>query len=238
MTCTLSKRLVGPGAGARKYDLLTAIALAGLTETVLSRTLALRLIALVTARYDWARDQVAVGHTELTRLWSVSRRTVIRDVDKLMTLGVLRRVAEGRRGRVSVYRLGHDALDVITAPLWPKAGRPLEERMTRPSAEAVPLQRPPVLDAPSPWRDARDRLAAALGDATMIRWIDPLRFEAAEGGVLMLGAPSRFMADYVAQQFGLKVEAAAAAAFGARLRLSLRVEGEGTSLPRRAARAM
>jgi len=48
--------IVGPAAGGRKYDLLTWAAVAGLHNHALSpslaQSLALRLIALVTARYN------------------------------------------------------------------------------------------------------------------------------------------------------------------------------------------
>jgi len=48
--------IVGPAAGGRKYDLLTWAAVAGLHNHALSPSLApslaLRLIALVTARYN------------------------------------------------------------------------------------------------------------------------------------------------------------------------------------------
>jgi hypothetical protein len=69
-----TRRLTGTGAGARKYDLLTAPALSGLRDEPLGPMTAPRLIALVTARYNWASDTVCIGHDELARLWGVSRR--------------------------------------------------------------------------------------------------------------------------------------------------------------------
>lgn len=92
-------RFVGPDAGARKHDLLTGLATAALqqearasappgeeTEPEFSAVTALRLIAPITARYDWARDCAAVGHSDLERLWGASRRTVIREIDRLRRL--------------------------------------------------------------------------------------------------------------------------------------------------------
>ena len=84
-----AKRFTGPQAGSQKYDLLTALAVAGLCGSPGFQTSMLRLIALVTARYNWARDELTVGQREMARMWSVDERTVKRELKRLTTAGVL-----------------------------------------------------------------------------------------------------------------------------------------------------
>jgi hypothetical protein len=49
----------------------------------------LRLITLITARYNWMRDELAVGQREIARLWSVDERTVKREMALLRAQGWL-----------------------------------------------------------------------------------------------------------------------------------------------------
>jgi DNA-binding transcriptional ArsR family regulator len=104
------------GHGAGKYDVLSALALAGLGSADFPAQRALRLIALITTRYNWASDSLSVGHDELTRLWGVSRRTVIREIDALRAAGVLTVLRPGRKGRVTAYRLNPAAIRAVAAP--------------------------------------------------------------------------------------------------------------------------
>ena len=90
----------GPHAGGGKYDILTALAAAGLAGTPADRCTALRLIAMITARYDWTSDSVAVGQAEVARLWAASLRTVKREMKRLTASGLLVSLAPGVRGRV------------------------------------------------------------------------------------------------------------------------------------------
>lgn len=198
-------------ASSRKYDLLTAIALGGLTGALMRETLALRLIALITARYDWARDSVTVGQEELQRLWSVSRRTVIRDIAELRRLGVLVLVEAGRRGRVARYRLGHATLDAALAPASLNAGNALEQRLT-----ATPELKSAVssIEESSPdtcWSAVRDVVAVEIGAAAAARWLQPLRSEGRSCNALRLTAPSPFHADYVGRIHGGRLDNAASA---------------------------
>lgn len=195
----LSPRIVGPGAAARKYDLLTALALSSLHGDRLAPVLCLRLIALITARYDWARDVVAIGHEELARLWGVSRRTVIRDLARLTAIGIIEVAVPGRRGRVASYRLRHAAIDAATEPQWPAAGPAMAARM----AAAGPRD---AEDAPSQPAPTDSLLALALADrlprAVLDRWIAPLEWQGHDDGVARWRAPSRFHATYVSRTHG------------------------------------
>lgn len=197
----LTPRIVGPGASARKYDLLTALALSSLHGERIAPILCLRLIALITARYDWARDMVAIGHEELARLWGVSRRTVIRDLARLTDCGLIEVAAPGRRGRVASYRLRHAAIDAATAPQWALAGQAMAARMAGAGESSHAQPRDEASSAALP-----DALLAGLGDrlpeAVLARWIAPLDWLGVEDGVARWRAPSRFHATYVSRTHG------------------------------------
>lgn len=208
------RRLAGPGASARKYDVLTWLAMAGLRETSLSGTLALRLIALITARYNWALDEVSIGHEELMRLWGVSRRTVIRDVEKLRRAGLLLQTRPARRGRVAAYRLGHDHIAALAEPLRDSMGTDLCARLALSIGGDAATSNGIVVSFPrtetgSLRERLRDALAGAASEAALSRWFDPLHCEIGEGG-LTLRAPTAFHADYVERTFGDRLRRAAA----------------------------
>ena len=79
----LAGKLVGRSAAALKYDLLTVMGAYALSQDKGAQRLVLRLMTLVTARYNWKRDQLAVGQREIARLWQVDERTVKREMAKL-----------------------------------------------------------------------------------------------------------------------------------------------------------
>ncbi|MGF1658497.1 MAG: DnaA N-terminal domain-containing protein [Rubrimonas sp.] len=234
----IATRLVGPEAGARKYDLLTGLATAALraparadagasgeggTDHVFSPVTALRLIALITARYDWARDSAAIGHAELERLWGVSRRTVIREIERLRQLGLLEQISEGRRGRVSAYRLGQARIAALSRESWTSVGEKFAERMaavetplgaatscTEAANGREPAPAQAAATAPDAWRRLVARLAEDMPPPVVQRWIAPLVCRRIEAGRLELEAPSRFHADYVARAYEAALERAAA----------------------------
>ena len=74
---------------ARKYDIITALGAYALARNKHDQRLVLRLITLMTARYNWARNELAVGQREIARLWSVDERTVKREMAKLRGCGWL-----------------------------------------------------------------------------------------------------------------------------------------------------
>ena len=83
----LAKQTVGRSAAAFKYDLLTVMGAFALAQEKGRQRLVLRLMTLVTARYNWARDELAVGQREIARLWQVDERTVKREMAKLRAMG-------------------------------------------------------------------------------------------------------------------------------------------------------
>lgn len=221
---TAPSRITGPGAGARKYDLLTALAVAGLRDSAIPAVLALRLIALITARYDWMRDAVSIGHDELARLWGVSLRTVARDLDRLRRLGVLQVTVPARRGRVAAYRLDHAALDHMLRPVLPDLPPGQAARLGA-ECQGAPQTDPKAShgEAHSGWWAIRATLDGRLPAAALTRWIDELRCEATDDGVLRLRAPSSFHADYATRTYGEALRRAAIAVNPDLRRVEIRV---------------
>jgi len=110
----LSTKVVGRAAASRKYDILTALATYALARKKHEHRLVLRLISLVTARYNWQRDELAIGQREIARMWSVDERTVKREMAKLRGLGWLVVKRQGARGRVTEYGLDIAAILEMT----------------------------------------------------------------------------------------------------------------------------
>ena len=76
-------RPVGREAASKKYDILSALMAHALSLDPASQKLALRLMSLITTRYNWQRDELTIGQTEIARLWCVDPRTVKREMAKL-----------------------------------------------------------------------------------------------------------------------------------------------------------
>lgn len=213
-----AKTLAGPEAGSQKYDLLTALGCHALAADPSTQRLVLRLLTLVTARYNWRLALLQVGQREIARLWSVDERTVKREMAKLRTLGWLVRESPARRGRVASYALDLTAIRSATRPAWSRVGPDFEARMAGPapadpSRTVVPFPRP----VPSPdhlpedsreqdaFRPREDRgvwarmLASLRAEtpAVCANWFDTLRPLDGAGELLVLAAPSAFHANYV-----------------------------------------
>ncbi|QFT61164.1 hypothetical protein FIU94_20200 (plasmid) [Sulfitobacter sp. THAF37] len=202
----LQKRLAGPGAATRKYDLITALGAHALSLDKHDQRLILRLITLLTARYNWGRDELCIGQREIAQLWSCNERTVKREMAKLRGLGWFRVKRQGARGRVTTYGLDADAMLTATRGIWPAIGSDFEVRLDAGSAapeaeKVVPFPRadaatPPDMGAGDEW---------ALAQAVLYQqdkgqfgaWLRALVRVGRAGGRLTLRAPSRFHAAYV-----------------------------------------
>ena len=91
--------------------------------------LVLRLITLVTARYNWRQGILHVGQREIARLWSVDERTVKREMAKLRSLGWITVESPARRGRVASYALDLTAIRSATREAWARVGEDFDARM-------------------------------------------------------------------------------------------------------------
>jgi len=193
---------VGRGAAARKYDLLTAMGAFALAQGKGPQRLVLRLMTLVTARYNWGRDELAVGQREIARLWGCDERTVKREMAKLRAMGWLEVRRQGARGRVTEYALGLERILEDTKGRWDAIGPDFALRMGEaPAPEVVPLPVRGEVPAPDISKGTEWVLAQAIlhaeDAATYGAWLRHLVRQERAGGRLVLRAPSRFHAAYV-----------------------------------------
>lgn len=193
-------RAVGREAAAKKYDLLSAMMAHGLAGDKHRQRMVLRLMALITARYNWQRDELTIGQREIARLWCVDERTVKREMAKLRSLGWIEIKQQGARGRVSVLGLNLERILLDTKAEWENIGPDFVARLSGGAPEqasnVVPLHRPEPLPAEGVWGAAQARLAAedpALFDA----WFAGLAEAGVADGCMTLFAPTRFHANYV-----------------------------------------
>ncbi len=210
----IMRKAVGQGSGTRKYDLLTVLAVHALAQDKTMQRRALRLIALITARYNWQHDQLTVGQTEMARLWSVDVRTVKREMAAFRTLGWLIEQRPAARGRVAVYGLGIARIMEDTRREWGNVGPDLSERLGAPvrggeSENVIPFPAVALPAEETVWGQVARRLLQE--DASVYRaWIGPL--EPVEGAEeLILHAPTGFHASYVLSRLSGRISRALAA---------------------------
>jgi len=207
----LAKRPSGQAAASRKYDLLTALGAHACGGSKFQQRLVLRFMTIVTARYNWQRDELTMGRTEIARLWQVDERTVKRELAKLKLAGwlVVKRAAV--RGRVTVYGIDWDQVLDDTRNAWACVGPDFELRIAEIRGGSVddPDARKVVAFPSNPSGDTEwDRALAYLAredPAFSAHWLTPLRRTGALGGILELEAPSAFHAQYLMSQAGTRL---------------------------------
>jgi hypothetical protein len=187
-------RPVGRGAAARKYDILTAMGAHALAQGKGPQRLILRLMTLITARYNWTRDELAVGQREIARLWDCDERTVKREMAKLRAMGWLEVRRQGARGRVGEYALGVERILADTRARWEAVGPDFALRMGEaPATDVVALPvrgavPPPDISGGTEWALAQALLHAE--DAGVYgAWLRHLQRRERAGGRLVLAAP-------------------------------------------------
>lgn len=211
------RQFIGAGAAVQKYDLLTAMALIGLSGSPAMQTSMLRMVAIVTARYNWAQDEMTMGQREMARIWHVCVRTAKREVKRLTDASILIQLRPGARGRVAAYRLNHAEIRRLSKPAWECVGPDYIARMAgacepagqgagnvipiRPERSALPE------DDGSGWTAAAARLQDE--DPVIYRsWFGALRSRGIDGGILTLEAPNGFQASYVTNHYSRRLLAA------------------------------
>ena len=201
----VSIKPVGRSAAVRKYDLLTAMGVHALSQEKAVQRRILRLMTLITARYNWQRDELAVGQREIARMWFVDERTVKREMAHLRAMGWLVVRRQGARGHVTEYRLDISQIEADTRPVWADIGPDFAQRMVglpEQDDRVVPM---PLRGAEVPAPDLSSGTEWALAQAMLHRadaalygaWLRALTRTGRAGGRLMLKAPSRFHAAYV-----------------------------------------
>jgi hypothetical protein len=219
-------RPVGREAASRKYDILSALMAFALSKDKHVQRQILRMMALITTRYNWQRNELTMGQTEIARLWSVDDRTVKREMARLRAQGWLVLKRQGARGRVSSYGMDLDRMLEDTRPAWPLVGEDFVARLGpgdgagqgaghdrgQEGANVVPL-RPGTQPGPIPardgsvWSDAQQYLCGEDA-ATYGAWLHSLTQGDRDANGLTLAAPTRFHATYVSTNLKEKVLAA------------------------------
>lgn len=209
------KKAVGRGGGTRKYDLLTVLAVHALARDKGFQRQALRLISLVTARYNWQNDLLCIGQEEIARLWSVDVRTVKREMAAYRERGWLVEKRPAARGRVAQYGLGIAKILEDTRADWIRVGPDLdvrlrtEEEAPAPVSTVIPFPGAALPPGESLWGQVSRRLL--LEDASIHRvWFAALE-PVDDAGELVLRAPSGFHAAYVQTHLIGRIAAALAA---------------------------
>lgn len=209
----LMKKAVGRGGATRKYDLLTILGVYALSQGKTLQRQTLRLICLITARYNWQSDHLSVGQNEIARLWSVDTRTVKREMAAFRERGWLIEKRPAARGRVTVYGLGISRILEDTRASWEMVGPDLVERLDGPAAEVddrkvIPFPHVALPMGEGVWPRVARRLQE--GDASIYRaWFAALEVEEMAEEV-WLKAPSAFHADYLRTHHMSRLEAAMA----------------------------
>ena len=205
-------RPVGREAASRKYDILSALMAFALSRDKHVQRQILRIMALITSRYNWQRDELTMGQGEIARLWSVDERTVKREMARLRAQGWLVLKRQGARGRVSIYGMDLNRMLEDTRPAWPLIGEDFISRLEPPEAQGasnvVPLRAAlsPALDG-SVWAAAQALLQT--DDAAIYgAWFHSLTDAGLEANALTLAAPTRFHATYVTTNLKEKLLAA------------------------------
>lgn len=204
------KRAVGRGGATQKYDLLTILGAFALSQDKTLQRQVLRLICLITARYNWQNDQLTIGQQEIARLWSVDPRTVKREMAALRARGWLVEKRAPARGRVTLYGLGFERIMLDTREVWKLVGPDLVERLSPEAnpevetAKVIPFpQNLPSVDG-SLWGE----LSRALHDedpAIFRAWFAPLHHEMT-AEVLMLTSPGSYHANYLKTHLAQRIE--------------------------------
>lgn len=185
-------KATGRDAASRKYDLLTALGLYALGADRRVQRLVLRLITLVTARYDWRAGEASIGRRDLARLWAVDERTVKRELAGLRALGLISVKRPAARGRVAAYALEIGAVWEASRPDWGRAGADFAARAAllagdRPRINSLESESRPAPGAAAPdglWPDGAGPVGAG-----------PDEENAARGGVVLSFAEERARMD-------------------------------------------
>lgn len=196
------RKSVGPAAASRKYDILSALMAFALSGDKATQKQVMRMMALITTRYNWQRDELSMGQQAIAKLWCVETRTVKRELAKFQAKGWLVLKQRGARGRVSVYGLNLEQMLEDTRHVWPHIGPDFIERLDPKAQPTTPTNVVAFRAVAAPKQDGSlwaDTLALLHQEdtATYGAWFHGLAEVGHEHGTLCLAAPSKFHATYV-----------------------------------------
>jgi hypothetical protein len=193
---------VGRDAATKKYDILSAMLAYGLRQDKHKQRLIMRLMALVTTRYNWQRDELTMGQTEIAKLWDVDTRTVKREMAKLRSLGWLVEKRQAARGRVAMHGIALDQIMLDTKSAWAAIGPDFVARVQPSEVQHAPANVVPLRPVAAPvndgtlWANAQ-AVFHSQDAAGFSAWVEKLTVVDYEAGQLTLAAPSKFHATYV-----------------------------------------
>ena len=194
----------GRNAPALKYDILSALGVHALAGDKNRQKLVLRVITLITTRYNWRSNELSMGREEIARLWAVNERTVKRELARLKAMNWISVKRAGARGRVTVYALDLQQIMSDTQDVWEVIGPDFKDRVVReetpvPDSNVVPFQAPKAV-APdcsgTVWLQVQESLHSQSPELWS-SWFRHLEEAERAEGIATLLAPSRFMADYI-----------------------------------------
>lgn len=201
-------KAVGRTAPAIKYDILTALTALACHDRDTDGRLAIRLVLLITARFNWQRGSFASGQREIARMWGVTERTAKRDLAAMRARGWISVLRPAARGRVAEHSVDLDRVLDATRPYWAAVGPDFVARMAAGQSETaetpgnvVPFRGPVGQGTEgnnenSLWAAASRRLAQA-DPAMHGAWFAPLIETDRSATGLTLRAPSKFAANYI-----------------------------------------
>lgn len=204
---------VGRNAPALKYDIMSAMAVYALSGDKHRHRTMLRIMSLITTRYNWRSNELSIGREEIARLWAVNERTVKREMAKLRSQGWISVKRPAARGRVAVYEIDLKQIMLDTTEIWPTIGPDFVERMQsepQPSSNVVPFNASPDIQPPQAsdiWGQVQTILHGRDPELWS-SWFRHLIEAERSGATVTLVAPTRFMADYIAQKWTGRLVAA------------------------------
>ena len=202
---------VGRSASVKKYDILSALAAMGLSQDKHAQRQVLRLMALITTRYNWQRDELTIGQAEIAKIWNCDTRTVKREMSKFRAQGWLVEKRGAARGRVAMHGLCIEKIMQDSEPVWANIG---PDFVARASEKVAPAPEPAsnvVSFSPSrvqePVEDGSlwSAVCKAFFDedpASFAAWLARLDPVGREEDKFVISAPTRFHANYVESHFG------------------------------------
>jgi hypothetical protein len=165
--------------------------------------LALRLSLLITTLYNWRSCTFCVGQREIACMWGVTERAAKREMAAMRTLGWVVVSRPAAWGRVAEHRIDMAQVLIATKTFWPDIGPDFVDRMaaeaqTQTAASNVMQLRPvaaPISDG-NLWATVAGQLLLNH-PATYAAWFAQLVQVDLRDGVLVLGAKSGYVAEYV-----------------------------------------
>lgn len=211
------QKVAGSGSAAIKYDILTALLAMSAQADGPKARLALRLSLVITARFNWRLGRFNVGQRELAKMWGVTERTAKREMAQMRVLGWISVETAAARGRVAQHRINFPDLLKDTMPYWESVGPDFVARLVggagdadEPATNVVPLRgTSESIPAQSGkyWPSVADRLRDQNGEIFQA-WFAKIEEIDVENDELILGAPNRFVAEYITTHFNIRVLAA------------------------------